>query len=98
MALPRVHPFVPFNHGSPLNLIQHDDIPAAALKSLPFFTGEDQTTTIEHIRDVASLCGVHHIIVENVVLRLLAAPFKGKALQWFRGLPVNSKDTSNELG
>lgn len=46
MALPRVHPFVPFNQGSPLNLVQHDDILAAALKSLPFFTGEDQTMVV----------------------------------------------------
>lgn len=95
---PRVHPFVPFNQGSPLNLVQHDDIPAAALKSLPFFTGEDQITAIEHIRDVASLCGVHHIVAENVALTLLAASFKGKPLQWFRGLPVNSIATWDELG
>lgn len=78
---PKVHPFVPFNKGSPLNLVQHDDIPTATLKSWPFFIGEDQTIAIEHIRDVASLCGVHHIVGENVTLRLLAASFKGKALQ-----------------
>lgn len=61
MALPRVHAFVPFDQGNPLNFLQHHDVPLAALKSLPDFTGESQTTTIDHIRDVASLCSVHHL-------------------------------------
>lgn len=76
----RAHTFVPFNGGIPLNLKQHDDIPMVALKSLPIFTSEDPTTLVEHIRDVASLCGVHHVTQENVALRLLVASLKGKAL------------------
>lgn len=35
---PRVQHFVPFSQGNPVNLTQHDDIPIASLKSLPFFT------------------------------------------------------------
>lgn len=93
----RNQPFMPFNGGSPLNLAQHD-IPIAALKIFPFFIGEDQTAPIKHIRDVASLCGVHHITQENVAIRLLATSFKGKALQWFRGLQVGSIATWDELG
>lgn len=69
----RNQPFVAFNQGSPLNLTQHDPIPVAALKSLPYFNGEDQTTPMEHIKDVANLCAVHHVTEENVAIRLLAA-------------------------
>lgn len=94
----RQFPFVAFNGGSPFNLIQQDDIPVAALKSLPFFTREDQTTPIEHIRDIASLYGVDHVTQKNVALRLLFASFKGKALQWFRGLTVGLVATWDDLG
>ena len=76
----RAFSFVPFNQGSPLNFSQHHDIPLVALKSLPNFTREDQTTTYEHIRDVATLCIVHHITHEDVATKLLATYLKGKAL------------------
>ena len=64
MAIPRAFAFVPFNEGSPLNLAQHNDIPLAALKGLPDFNGEGQTIAFEHIRDIASLCNVHHVTRE----------------------------------
>lgn len=84
---------MPSNQDSTLNLTQHDDIPLVVLNSLPFFTREDQTTPIEHIRGTFSLCGVHHITQENVAIKLLDASFKHKSLQWFIGLPVNSVAT-----
>jgi len=37
----RNQPFVDFDGGSPLNLTVYDVIPMAALKSLPYFTGEN---------------------------------------------------------
>lgn len=79
-------------------MAQHNDIPMADLKSFPFFTREDQTTPIEHIRDVASLCGVHHITQEDVAGRLLATSFKGRELQWFRSLGVGSVAIWDKLG
>lgn len=71
MAVPRAHAFIPFNGGKPLNLSLHDPIPGATLKSLPSLISENHVTPIEHIRDVESLCVVHHITEENVALRLL---------------------------
>ena len=90
--------FAAFNQGSPLNLNQHDDIPVAALKSLPYFLGENQVTPIEHIQDVANLCALHHITEDNVVVRLLAASFKGKALEWYRRLATGSIADWDQLG
>lgn len=98
MAAPRQHLFTPFNGGTTLNIIHHDDIPVASLRGLPYFTGEDFTTLVEHIRDIATLCSVHNITQENVALRLLVASLKGKALQWFRGLTANSIATWDALG
>lgn len=98
MAAPRAFAFVPFNQGSPLNLQKHDDIPLTTLKGLPEFMGEGQITPFEHIKDVATLCNVHHITQENVAVRLLAASFKRKALEWFRSLLVASISTWDELG
>ena len=60
--------------------------------------GEDQTTPVEHIKDVANLCSLHHVTEDNVVVRLLAASFKGKALQWFKRLQVGSIIDRDQLG
>lgn len=75
-VMARQFAFVPFNQGSPLNLAQHDNIPLVALKSLPEYLGEGQTTTLEHIRDVATLCYAHHITQDNVAVRLLATSLR----------------------
>lgn len=79
-------------------MVQHDDIPVAALKSLPYFPGEDQVTPIEHIQDVANLCALHHIMEDNVAMRLLAVSFKGKALEWYRRLAARSITDWDQLG
>ena len=91
-------PFAPFNAGSPLQIVTHHDIPLVALKSLQYFTSEIHVLVVEHIRDVAMLCGLHQVTHKDVVLKLLAASFKGKALIWFCSLPVNSIATWDELG
>lgn len=80
--------FPPFNAISPLLLAQHDPIPIATLKSLPFYTMETYITPVEHILNVASICTLHNLKAENFAVRLLATSFKGKSLQWFRGLSV----------
>ena len=91
-------PFVAFNAGSPLQIAVHHDIPPAALKSVPYFTGENQVSAVEHIKDIATLCGLHQVQHEDVALKLLAASFRGKALIWFRSLAVNSIATWDALG
>lgn len=93
----RNQPFVLFSGGNLLNLAQHDDILVAPLKIISFFTGEDQTTPIEHIKYVENLCLVHDITQKNVAIRLLASSFKDKALQWFRILAVNLITTCDQL-
>ena len=90
--------FVAFDQGSPLNLAQHDPIPVAALKSLSYFSGEEQTTPIENIQDVANLCALHHVTEDNIAVRLLAASFKGNFLEWYRRLAVASITTCDQLG
>ena len=90
--------FAAFDQGSPLNLTQHDPIPVAALKSLPYFSGEEQTTPTEHIQDVANLCALHHVTEDNIAVRLLAASFKGKALEWYRRLAAASITDWDQLG
>jgi len=96
MAKP--YPFVAFNRGSLLQLAQHDDIRATALRGLPYFTGEDHTIVVDHIQDVATLCSVYNITQENVAIRLLAVSLKEKALQWFRGLRTDSIMSWDDLG
>ena len=80
MAQPRAHGFATFNGGSPLLLAQRHDIPVAALKSIPEFTGETSISPLEHIQEVANVCNIHGIIEDDVVVRLLTSSLKGKAL------------------
>lgn len=90
MAQPRVHAFSTFSGGSPLILAQRHDIPLSALKSLPEFTGETSIFPLEHIQKISNVFNIHGITEDDVVVRLLASSLKGKALQWYRGLPHNS--------
>lgn len=98
MALPRVHAFATFNGGSPLLLAQRHDMPVSTLKSLPDFTGETSVSPLEHIQEVANVCNIHGVTEDDVVVRLLATSFKGKALQWYRGLAHSSIANWDELG
>ncbi|KAH9288742.1 hypothetical protein KI387_032859, partial [Taxus chinensis] len=84
VAMARNQVFPSFNAISPFMLAQRDSIPVAALKSLPFYTGETHVTPVEHLFDAAKKYVVHNITEDNVAVRLLATSFKGKALQWFR--------------
>ena len=94
----RQHAFSPFNGGSPLLLAQRDPIPASPLKSLPFFTGETHISPLEHIQEISNVCSIHGVTQDNVAVRILASSLKGKALQWFRGLPHGSIPDWDDLG
>lgn len=85
MAVPRPpRNFVAWNSGSSLipstPPTMWDPILANALKALTKFSGEDCRTLVEHLQDVADVCMVHHVIEQNVALRLLVASFIGKVL------------------
>ena len=94
----RNQPFSTFTRGIPLLLTQRHDIPVSTLKSLPFFTSETSIYPIEHIQEVSNVCNIHVVTKDNVAVRLLASSLKGKALQWYRGLPPNSITDWDELG
>lgn len=94
----RAHDFGTFNGGSPLLLAQRHDILVSSLKSIPEFTGETSISPIEHIQEVSNVCNIHGITEDDVVVRLLDSSLKGKALQWYRGLPHKSITDSDGLG
>lgn len=97
-TMARPFAFAPFNQGSPLDFAVHHDIPLVALKSILDFTSEGKTTAFEHIRDVTTIYSIHNITHEDVATKLLAASFKGKALEWLRTLAVSSINSWDRLG
>lgn len=98
MEVPRAHTVVTFNSGRPLLLAQKNDILVAALKAIPYFTRETSTSLKEHIHDVSRICTMFDVTKDNVAVRFLASSFKGKDLQWYRGLAPNSIHNWDELG
>lgn len=94
--------YVAWDAGSPLVALVAPavwgTIPVSALKALPKFTGDNTKTLAEHLQDVADVCLVHGITTQNVALRLLAASFKGKALECYRTLTPNTIRTWDDLG
>ncbi|KAH9291982.1 hypothetical protein KI387_042826, partial [Taxus chinensis] len=91
------NPYVNFTGSSPLALNAQHPVPIAALKNIPYFTGENQTTPGDHVKDIANLCAIHEINEMQVAVKLLASSFKGKALQWFRSLGAGSITNWNQL-
>lgn len=83
--------FVTWNSGSPLippiPPVVWGPLPNSTLKVVPKFTRECSKMSGEHLQDVAI---VHNITKQNVALRLLAASFKGRALDWYKFLAPNS--------
>ncbi|KAH9327582.1 hypothetical protein KI387_007760, partial [Taxus chinensis] len=70
-----------FTGNSPLALNAQHPVPISSLKNIPYFTGENQTTPGDHVKDIANLCAIHEIDEMQVAVKLLASSFKGKALQ-----------------
>ena len=94
----RAHAFSTFNGGSPLFLAQRHDILVATLKSIPKFTGKTSISPLEQIQDIVNVCNIHSITEDDVAVRLLASYLKGKALQWYMGLPYGSITDWDGLG
>ncbi|KAH9296981.1 hypothetical protein KI387_028663, partial [Taxus chinensis] len=95
MAQP--NPYVNFTGSSPLALIAQNPVPIAALKSIPYFTGENQTSLSDHVQDIVNVCTIHEIHEMDIAVKLLASSFKGKVSQWFRSLTTGSIQNWNQL-
>ncbi|KAH9327876.1 hypothetical protein KI387_044368, partial [Taxus chinensis] len=52
------------------------DMPNGALKSIPYFTGENQVTPQKHIQDIENVCSLYMITHDDVEVRLFVASFK----------------------
>ncbi|KAH9313873.1 hypothetical protein KI387_022500, partial [Taxus chinensis] len=95
MAQP--NPYVNFTGSIPLSLNAQNPVPVAALKSIPYFTGENQTSPSDHIQDITNVCAIHEITEMDIAVKLLASSLKGKASQWFRSLTTGSIQTWDHL-
>jgi hypothetical protein len=73
------------------------DLPENYMKNLPKFMGEGDLTATEHIAffdQFVDILGIEH---EDVYSRLLVQTFEGQVRTWFRGLPVGSIRSYDEL-
>lgn len=95
---PSLRKFTNFSGGSPLVLSVQHDMPNSVLKCISYFTSDNQVTPQEHIQDVANICSLYLITHDDVTVKLLVASFKGKVLQWYRGLRLGSISNRDELG
>jgi len=66
------------------------DILENVFKTLPRFEATIEKIAYEHCVDVVNLAKIHNIQHEDVMVRLLAQSFKGKVLDWYRGLTDGS--------
>jgi len=66
------------------------DIPTNVFKTLPKFDATTKKIAYEHYVDVVNLAKIHNIHHEDVMVILLAHSFKGKVLDWYRGLASGS--------
>ena len=82
-----------WNNGVPLALTVLHDILENVFKTLPKFDATLEKIAYEHCVDVASLAKIHNIQHEDIMVRLLAQSFKGKVLDWYKGLPNGSIST-----
>jgi hypothetical protein len=79
-----------------LHVVLHD-LPENYMKRLPKFMGEGDLTTTKHIaffNQFDDILGIEH---EEVYARLLVQNFEGQVRTWFRGLPVGSIRSYNDL-
>jgi len=66
------------------------DISKNVFKTLPEFDATIEKIAYEHYVDVVDLAKIHNIQHEDIIVRLLAQSFKGKVLDWYRGLANGS--------
>ncbi|KAH9322565.1 hypothetical protein KI387_017204, partial [Taxus chinensis] len=81
IRMPQNNPYVNFTGSSSLALNAQNPISVAALNNIPYFTGENQTSLGDHVKDIVNICAIHEINEMQVAVKLLASSFKGKALQ-----------------
>ena len=83
---------------APLNLLRNmiffpDNYP----NLLPKFNGEDYITTLENLSSFDNFTdnlGLEH---EDVYMRICVQTFEGEVRTWFKGLPLHSIDSWDEL-
>jgi hypothetical protein len=78
-------------------LVPLHDLPKNYMKNMPKFKGEGDLTTIEHINFFDQFVDILALKPEDVYSRLLVQNFEGQVRTWFRGLPVGSIRTYDEL-
>jgi hypothetical protein len=79
-----------------LPVVLHD-LPENYMKNLPKFMGEGDLTATEHIAffdQFVDILGIEH---EDVYSRILVQTFEGQVRTWFRGLPVGSLRSYDDL-
>jgi hypothetical protein len=67
------------------------------MKNLPKFMGEGDLTATEHIAFFDQFVDILVIEHEDAYSRLLVQTFKGKLRTWFRGLPIGSLWSYDDL-
>jgi hypothetical protein len=79
-----------------LPLVLHD-LPGDFMKNLPKCMGKGDLNAIEHITFFDQFDDIFDIEHEDVYSRLLVKNFEGQVLIWFRGLPVGSLWSYDDL-
>jgi hypothetical protein len=79
-----------------LPIVLHD-LPKNYMKSLPKLTGEGDLIATEHIAFFHQFVDILCIEHEDIYTRLLVQTFEEKVITWFRGLPVGSIRSYNDL-
>jgi len=79
-----------------LPAILHDSL-ENYMKSLPKFIGEGELTTTKHIAFFDQFVDILGVIHEDVYTRLLVQNFEGQVRNLFRGVPVGSIPSYNDL-
>jgi hypothetical protein len=67
------------------------------MNNLPKFTGEGYLTATEHITDFYQFVDILGIENKDVYSRILVKMFEGHVIIWFRGLPVGSLRSYDDL-
>jgi len=90
MANPVQNLYPTWDNGVPIALAVLHDIPTNVFKTVPEFDATTEKIAYEHCVDVVGLAKIHNIQHEDVMVRLLTQSFKGKVLEWYRGLTDGS--------
>jgi hypothetical protein len=79
-----------------LPVVLHD-LPKNYMKRLPKFTREGNLTATKHIAFFDQFIDILGVENEDVYTRMLVQTFEGEVRNWFRGLPVGSIPSYNDL-